>query len=151
MLVSLICRMYIKTTSCSGICERQNSLHSLDLLSCRPPCLMRSRLQKKRNKTKKGQSGCPMASTCAHYFTCAHTPVYAWTGTCTHTGACVWVMLTLYDGWRMPFLSLLLQELYRGRHSLALRRTSSGQTFQVGIVTVNYPWHHDTKLCSFWL
>lgn len=80
--------------------------------------------KRKKNKAKEGQSGCPMASTCAHHFTCAHTPVYAWTGTYTHTRACVWVMLTLYDGWRMPFLSLLLQELYRGRHSLALHRTN---------------------------
>lgn len=144
MLASLICRMNIKKTSCSSICERQNPLRSLDLVSSQPPHLMRSRPQKKRKeiKQRKGQSGFPMVSTCA-LLTTLHIH--------THAVACIWVMLTLYDGWRMPFLSLLLHELCRGRHSLALHRTSAGWTFQVGVVTVTYPWHHDTKLCSFWL
>lgn len=80
MLVSFICRMYIKKASCSNICVSHNSLHSLDLLSCQPPHLMRSRLvrelaskEKKINKTKEGQLDCPMASTCTHHFTHTYT------------------------------------------------------------------------------
>lgn len=80
MLVSFICRTYIKKASCSDICVSHNSLHSLDLLSCQPPHLMRSRLvrelaskENKINKTKEGQLDCPMASTCTHHFTHTYT------------------------------------------------------------------------------
>lgn len=157
MLVSFICRMYIKKASCSDICVSHNSLYSLDLLSYQPPHLMRSRLvrelaskEKKINKTKEGQLDCPMASTCTHHFTHTYTRPCMHEQEHVHTPGLVFGLCSHYmmwKGWRMPFLSLLLHELYRGRHSLVFHWTSAGWMVQKwrssrstihGIMTQNY-------------